>query len=107
MAFKSDGEKRIIAEEQDFDLIGSILSGYTDYTLNRNKMGLPDYELILTLVNELGSDVPVIAEGRIWTPEQAVKALESGAFAVVVGTAITRPWAITERFTQALRRYRR
>jgi N-acylglucosamine-6-phosphate 2-epimerase len=107
MADISTREEGLRAAELGFDLIGTTLSGYTDYTLNRNKMGLPDYELILTLVNELGSDVPVIAEGRIRTPEQAVKALESGAFAVVVGTAITRPWAITERFTQALRRYRR
>lgn len=98
-------EEAVKAVEMGFDLIGTTLSGYTDYTLDRNKVGLPDYELILALVKEFGSDVPVIAEGRIWTPEQAVKALELGAYAVVVGTAITRPWAITERFTQAMRDY--
>lgn len=35
-------------------------------------------------------------------PEQAVKALEAGAFALVVGGAITRPAEITARFTGAI-----
>ena len=33
--------------------------------------------------------VPIIAEGGISTPENAKKALEYGAYSVVVGTAIT------------------
>jgi N-acylglucosamine-6-phosphate 2-epimerase len=54
------------------------------------------------LVNAL--DVPVIMEGRIATPEQATRALELGAWAVCVGSAITRPRAITERFVGAIRK---
>jgi N-acylglucosamine-6-phosphate 2-epimerase len=50
-------------------------------------------------------DVPVIAEGRINTPEQAVHALELGAFAVVVGSAITRPQVITRKFSDRLGAY--
>lgn len=46
--------------------------------------------------------VPVIAEGLIHTPEMAVEAIRAGAFAVVVGKAITRPQSITERFVAAL-----
>ena len=44
----------------------------------------------------------IIAEGHIHYPEQAVKALEAGAFALVVGGAITRPAEITARFTGAI-----
>jgi N-acetylmannosamine-6-phosphate 2-epimerase/N-acetylmannosamine kinase len=45
---------------------------------------------------------PVIAEGRIRTPEQARAAIGAGAFAVVVGSAITRPEHITEWFAAAV-----
>lgn len=45
---------------------------------------------------------PVLAEGHIESPEQAREALEAGAWAVCVGTAITRPHSITERFRKAL-----
>jgi N-acylglucosamine-6-phosphate 2-epimerase len=37
------------------------------------------------------------------TPEQARQALEAGAYAVVVGGAITRPQLITRRFAAAVR----
>ena len=47
-------------------------------------------------------DQLVMAEGHIHSPEQAVKALEAGAFALVVGGAITRPAEITARFTGAI-----
>jgi putative N-acetylmannosamine-6-phosphate epimerase len=46
--------------------------------------------------------VPVFAEGRIWTREEARKAIGLGAAFVVVGTAITNPTAITARFVGAL-----
>ena len=42
------------------------------------------------------------AEGHIHYPEQAKKALEAGAFALVVGGAITRPAEITARFVAAI-----
>ena len=45
---------------------------------------------------------PVLAEGHVDSPERAKAALEAGAWAVCVGTAITRPHLITERFAKAL-----
>ena len=59
----------------------------------------PDFELLRKLL-KLG--VPVIAEGGFWAPEQAVRALEMGAWSVVVGSAITRPLEITKRFVRAI-----
>ena len=41
---------------------------------------------------------PVVAEGGIWTPDDARRCLDAGAWAVCVGSAITRPQAIAERF---------
>ena len=46
--------------------------------------------------------MPLIAEGRIHTPAQARAALDAGAFAVVVGTAITHPASITGWFDAAM-----
>ena len=46
------------------------------------------------------------AEGHIHTPEQAVQALYAGAFALVVGGAITRPAEITARYTAAINNHK-
>jgi len=62
----------------------------------------PDLELVARLAGEL--DCPVLAEGRYATPETVHDALEAGAFAVVVGTAITDAVALTRRFASACAR---
>ncbi|MBD3224331.1 MAG: putative N-acetylmannosamine-6-phosphate 2-epimerase [Caldithrix sp.] len=95
-------EEGIMAAKMGFDLIATTLSGYTEESQERLQQESPDFKLLSDLVNTLQMPVPVIAEGRIWHPQEARKAIETGAFAVVVGTAITRPWAITRRFADAL-----
>lgn len=97
MADCSCFEDGVRAERLGFHFIGTTLSGYTAATKNRT---LPDFPLIRQLVQEL--KVPVIAEGGIWTPEDLRQAMESGAFAAVIGTAITRPREITGRFVKAI-----
>jgi len=81
------------------DLIGTTLSGYSG---ERPKTSGPDLELLAEIA-AAGFDVPLIAEGRIHTPAQARQALDAGAFAVVVGTAITHPATITGWFSDALK----
>lgn len=76
------------------DAVGTTLSGYTRESASDSPD--PDLDLLAWLVKH--SPVPVFAEGRFWTPEQAVAALRLGASFVVVGTAITNPMAITSRF---------
>lgn len=61
----------------------------------------PNFELLQALVRAVSA--PVIAEGLFWTPEQVLRALDLGAHAVVVGSAITRPDDITERFVRAIK----
>lgn len=77
------------------DLIATTLSGYTGATVPTD----PDLELITVLKNTV--DVPILAEGRLWTPDDVRDAFAAGAYAVVVGTAITNPGRITERFVRA------
>lgn len=76
-------------------VVGSTLAGYTgpieptepDFALMAGMRALTPY---------------VIAEGCVRTPEQAVRAKAAGAFAVVVGSAITRPEHVTSWFRGAL-----
>lgn len=78
-------------------MAGPTLSGYID---RPSKSAGPDYELLGAMIATLR--IPVIAEGRIHTPRQARRALNIGAWTVVVGSAITRPRTITARFVAAL-----
>ena len=91
-------EEGVAAAEAGADVVGTTLSGYTPYSRQSDEW---DADLVRELVAAVG--IPVIAEGRIWTPEEARQALDLGAFAVVVGSAITRPRLITERFVQVMR----
>lgn len=97
MADCSSIEEGLHAAEIGFDFIGTTMSGYTEYTKGAK---LPNVEMIKALVEKSGK--PVIAEGGIWCPEDLESVFEAGAFAAVVGTAITRPMDITRRFVQAI-----
>ncbi|MDO5541313.1 MAG: N-acetylmannosamine-6-phosphate 2-epimerase [Eubacteriales bacterium] len=97
MADVSTYEEGIRAWKLGMDIVGTTMSGYTSYS---PKLTGPDYELVKRLSSEL--DIPVIGEGRIHSPEQAVEMLNAGAFAVVVGGAITRPLEIARRFISAV-----
>lgn len=98
MADTSCFEEGKKARELGFDIVGTTMSGYTEYTKGRS---LPDFELMERYVTEL--QCPVVAEGGIWTPEQLRTAMNIGVHCAVVGTAITRPRDITKRFIEKAR----
>lgn len=91
-------EEAKLAYELGFDCLGTTLSGYTEYTKGRI---LPDLELIERLVKDF--DIPIIAEGGIWTVEDLQNVFKLGVHTAVVGSAITRPMEITKRFVNAIR----
>lgn len=97
MADISTYEEGVNAWKLGMDIVGTTMSGYTPYT---PKTDGPDYELVRRLSETL--DIPVIGEGRVHSPEQAVEMLKTGAHAVVVGGAITRPLEIAQRFMKAV-----
>lgn len=82
MADISSVEEAVEAERIGFDIVGTTLVGYTEYTKGNDP--LTELEKVIKAVT-----VPVIGEGNIDTPMKAKKALELGAYAVVVGGAIT------------------
>lgn len=97
MADISTFEEAMNAVNLGFDLIGTTLSGYTSYSTQSED---PDFNLLEKIVKS--TNVPVIMEGKIWTPEQMATAVKIGAYAVVIGSAITRPHLITKRFSTVL-----
>ena len=90
-------ENAMLCAEAGADFVGTTMRGYTPETT-----GIDDIDF--DFIRKLSAECPakIIAEGHIHYPEQAVKALEAGAFALVVGGAITRPAEITARFTGAI-----
>lgn len=90
-------EEGIACAQAGADFIGTTMRGYTPETKDCDDI---DYDFIRELCEKCPAKV--IAEGHIHYPEQAKKALEAGAFALVVGGAITRPAEITARFVAAI-----
>ncbi len=98
MADISNLEEAIEAEKAGVDFVGTTMNGYTPYTADSKQF---NPGLVTEIVENV--KVPVIAEGKIHTPQQAKQALEAGAHCIVVGGAITRPQEITTRFLSELR----
>jgi putative N-acetylmannosamine-6-phosphate epimerase len=96
MADCADAADAAAALAAGAEIVGTTLSGY----LGGPEPEEPDF----TLVEALRRLAPrVVAEGRIRTPDQAAEAMRRGAWAVVVGSAITRPEHVTGWFAAALR----
>lgn len=87
-------EEAKACEEAGADCVSTTLNGYTPDTLQYHDG--PNYDVLKECVK--GLTVPVFAEGRYNTPAEAGKAMELGAYAVISGTAITRPRVITQWF---------
>ena len=100
MADVSTFDEGIEASELGADIVATTLSGYTASTEETAGDG-PDFAMVERLAMTVKT--PVIAEGRIWDPRDAITAVKRGAYAVVVGSAITRPRVITRRYVEALK----
>ncbi|MGB7068881.1 MAG: putative N-acetylmannosamine-6-phosphate 2-epimerase [Pyrinomonadaceae bacterium] len=90
-------EEARAAEMAGADFVLSTMRGYTDDTAHIKAF---DAECIAELCGTL--KIPVIAEGRIWTIEEARDAITAGAYAVIIGSAITRPDEISRRFVSGV-----
>lgn len=96
MADVSTLEEAIAAEKLGFDIVSTTLAGYTPYS---KKTEEPDFDLLAAVVKNV--KIPVIMEGHTYLPEHVTEALKIGAYSVVVGSIITRPQLITERYVKA------
>lgn len=84
------------------DAEAAIAAGADALATTLSVWDLPDYVPDIALISELVRrwSVPVIAEGNFWTPQDVRRAFDAGAHAVVIGSAITRPWKIVEYFVR-------
>lgn len=97
MADISTYEEGINAWKCGINVISTTMSGYTPYSPQTPE---PDFDLVQKLVRDVS--IPIFAEGKIHYPEEAQKMLELGAFAVIIGGAVTRPLEIAKRFYAVL-----
>lgn len=92
-------EEATACEQAGAHCVSTTLSGYTPSTCTDSPIA--DFALVEKASKALS--IPVFAEGRINTPADAAKAISLGAYAVITGTAITRPRVITEWFVKAIK----
>ncbi|BCG10830.1 MULTISPECIES: N-acetylmannosamine-6-phosphate 2-epimerase [Buttiauxella] len=97
MADSSTVEEGLNCQQQGVEIIGTTMSGYTS--------AVTPHEPDLVMVSELSNaGCRVIAEGRYNSPELAAQAIDHGAWAVTVGSAITRIEHICHWFSDAVKR---
>ena len=96
MADVSTLEEGLHAADCGVDIVATTLCGYTAESLGA---ALPALDLLSQLTGKL--KIPVICEGGVSSPVQLRQAFECGAFAVVVGTAITGIGQLVEQFAAA------
>ena len=88
-----------IANELGFDIIGTTMHGYTPATEGLD-LSANDFAYLKDVLKI--AEHPVIAEGKVDTPEKMRRCLDLGCHAVVVGGAITRPLQIAQNFIAAI-----
>lgn len=96
MADCSNFSEGMYCQSLGVDIIGSTMSGYTGGEIPQD----PDVQLVRDLVAQ---GCCVMAEGRYNTPELAALAIENGAYAVTVGSALTRLEHIVSWFVNAIK----
>lgn len=96
MADISTEEEGLLALDLGVDVLATTLSGYTAYS---RTLDGPDLDLVSALARR--AHVPVVCEGRVRTPRDLHRAFDAGAFAVVVGGAITGVDGLVRDFVAA------
>lgn len=106
LADVSTFEEGVYADSLGVDYVATTLSGYTPDTIDKNSNLIqefrePDFEIIEKLVPAIKA--PIVAEGKFWDAENAIKALKMGAHAVTIGAGITRPQIITKKIVDEIK----
>ncbi|MBO7196727.1 MAG: N-acetylmannosamine-6-phosphate 2-epimerase [Clostridia bacterium] len=98
MADISTIEEAINADRLGFDYISTTMRGYTPYT---KQYQIPDVDFMAECKAKI-KNARLIAEGGVFETSHMEAISKINPYAVVVGSAITRPAVITERLLGAL-----
>lgn len=98
MADVDTTEHALEADRLGFDFVGTTMRGYTQATLG---ISIPDCRFLRELKQSL-RHAELIAEGGVWETGQLEAVWACRPYAVVIGTAITRPKDITARFNKVI-----
>ena len=90
-------DEALAAEDSGANAVATTMYGFTPET---NGVRAVNWGIVERLAGRLR--VPLIVEGHVTKPEEVRRALDAGAYAVVVGSAITRPESIAGRFSAAI-----
>jgi N-acylglucosamine-6-phosphate 2-epimerase len=93
-------EEGVRAADVGASALSTVLCGRTKETYEQSLVAAPNLDLIYRLATTVGT--PVLAEGFIWSTNDASEAVEAGAYGVIVGGAITRPRVLTQLFVSAV-----
>lgn len=96
MADVATVDEGLAAAAAGAQLVATTMAGYTDA---RPATAGPDLDLVAALAERC--QAPIVCEGRISSPADVRAAFAAGAFAVVVGTAITNPTAVVRMYVGA------
>ncbi|MBL0333486.1 MAG: putative N-acetylmannosamine-6-phosphate 2-epimerase [Chlorobiota bacterium] len=95
-------EEGVLAAEAGANAISTVLFGRTPETIELAHSTQEYFKLINKL--SITVKVPILAEGFIFTIEEAVEAIKNGAYSCIVGAAITRPRIISQLFSDSISR---
>ena len=87
------------ADELGFDYVSTTLRGYTKETEN---VTLPDVQFVAEVLGAV-KRAKVVAEGGIYEVSELQRISKLNPYAVVIGSAITRPMVTTQRFNKVLK----
>ena len=96
MADVSTVDEAVAAVRAGADIVATTLAGFTPYSIR----GARDNAALAARMTA-AVPAPVIVEGGLWTVDDVRASFEAGAFAVVVGSAVTAPELITRRLSAA------
>ncbi len=99
MADVATVEDAIYADELGFDYISTTLRGYTETTKGAK---LPDVQFVADVMKAV-KNAKVVAEGGIYEVGELEEISALNPYAVVIGSAITRPMVTTQRFNKVLK----